>query len=296
MLGLARIGANELDETVKSHLVAMMTQTLIKKNLADISNADDAYIDAYLRHLGVVGGFEGIYFTKSLYFKDGSDDIILIADYKVRLIRLFENDIEFHFVQSAVTKAWMVGGLAESETTGTTLVTGEKLSDLTGEELRAKIVDTYGEETVEKLEEEYPDDTSNWSYNDWMYFMYFSNQNVQSTSQTEVDNIGASNLKSIINVLQNTPPQQLLEEGWVDITNPKMAANTTSREFLEPKTGLKVRFDKGVDGANGFEAVDHYHIMNPNYTNKKVDYYFDINGNPVGKGSKASHIVIKRKD
>jgi len=28
-------------------------------------------------------------------------------------------------------------------------------------------------------------------------------------------------------------------------------------------------------------------------TDKKVDYYFDIDGNPVGKGSKASHIVIK---
>ena len=58
-------------------------------------------------YLGVVGGFEVIDFTKSLYFKDGSDDIRLIADYKVRLIRLFEHDIEFHFVQSAVTKAWM---------------------------------------------------------------------------------------------------------------------------------------------------------------------------------------------
>lgn len=37
----------------------------------------------------------------------------------------------------------------------------------------------------------------------------------------------------------------------------------------DPKSGLKIRFDKGVDGANGFEAVDHYHVMNPNYTNKK---------------------------
>ena len=49
--------------------------------------------------------------------------------------------------------------------------------------------------------------------------------------------------------MQNKTPQQLLEEGWQDVTN-------------------------------------------PNYSNKKVDYYFDIDGNPVGKGSKASHIVI----
>ena len=72
-----------------------------------------------------------------------------------------------------------------------------------------------------------------------------------------------------------------------------MAVNTTSREFFAPKSGLKIRFDKGVDRANGFEAVDHYHVMNPNNTSKTVDYYFDIDGNPVGKGSKASHIVIK---
>lgn len=75
-----------------------------------------------------------------------------------------------------------------------------------------------------------------------------------------------------------------------------MAANTNSREFYDPKSGLKIRCDKGVDGENGFEAVDHYHVMNPNYTNKKVDYYLDIDGKPVGKGSKASHIVIKGEE
>ncbi len=186
MLGLARIGANELDETVKSHLVAMMTQTLIKKNLADISNADDEYIDAYLRHLGVVGGFEGIDFTKSLYFKDGSDDIILIADYKVRLIRLFEHDIEFHFVQSAVTKAWMAGGLAADKDTKTSVVTGDKLSDLTGNALRAKIVEEYGEVAVLEVEEAYPGETGNWKYDDWRYHMYL----YAASDPTEVANEG----------------------------------------------------------------------------------------------------------
>jgi len=43
-------------------------------------------------------------------------------------------------------------------------------------------------------------------------------------------------------------------------------------------------------------AVDHYHVINPNYTNKKVDYYLHINGKPVGRGAKASHIVIKREE
>ena len=89
---------------------------------------------------------------------------------------------------------------------------------------------------------------------------------------------------------------QNLAVDTVFITNPKMAANTNSREFYDQKSGLKIRYDKGVDGENGFEAVDHYHVMNPNYTNKKVDYYLDIDGKPVGKGSKASHIVIKGEE
>ena len=101
---------------------------------------------------------------------------------------------------------------------------------------------------------------------------------------------------STIKNIQSMTPQQLIEYGWEDITNPKMAANTNSREFYDQKSGLKIRFDKGVDGANGFEAVDHYHVLNPNYTNKKIDYYLDIDGKPVGKGSKASHIVIKGEE
>ena len=101
---------------------------------------------------------------------------------------------------------------------------------------------------------------------------------------------------SIIKNVQYKTPQQLVSSGWKDVTNPKMAVNTTSREFYDPKSGLKIRFDKGVDCSNGFEALDHYHIINPNYTNKKIDYYLDINGNPVGKGSKASHIVIKGEE
>lgn len=105
-----------------------------------------------------------------------------------------------------------------------------------------------------------------------------------------------SGSNAVIKNIQSKSPQQLIEDGWEDITNPKMAANTNSREFYDPKSGLKIRYDKGVDGENGFEAVDHYHVMNPNYTNKKVDYYLDIDGKPVGKGSKASHIVIKGEE
>lgn len=81
-----------------------------------------------------------------------------------------------------------------------------------------------------------------------------------------------------------------------DVTDPRKAANTTSRDYYDPNTGTTISFDKGVEGETGFEGVDHYHVHNPDYTNKKVDYYFDADGNPVGKGSKASHIVIEVGD
>jgi len=84
-------------------------------------------------------------------------------------------------------------------------------------------------------------------------------------------------------------PKELINNGWKDVTPEGMAKNTKSREIIDPETGMKVRFDPGKPGANGFEGKDHYHVHNPNSTGKK-DYYLDINGNPVPKGSKASHI------
>jgi len=84
-------------------------------------------------------------------------------------------------------------------------------------------------------------------------------------------------------------PQELVN-GWKDVTPEGMAKNTASREYIDPSTGMKVRFDPGKPGASGFEGKDHYHVYNPNGTTK-ADYYLDVNGNPVAKGSKASHIV-----
>ncbi|WP_232699993.1 hypothetical protein [Brevibacillus daliensis] len=85
-------------------------------------------------------------------------------------------------------------------------------------------------------------------------------------------------------------PQQLLKNGWKDVTHPELKRNTSSREYYDPKSGLRVRFDKKREGAPGFEGKDHYHIFNPNSTSNR-DLYLDVNGNPVSKGSNASHIL-----
>lgn len=88
-------------------------------------------------------------------------------------------------------------------------------------------------------------------------------------------------------------PSELISDGWKDITQPEQAANSNSRTFENPKTGIQVRFDKGIPGQHGFGGKDHYHILNPNSTGKG-DYYLDANGNPVPKNSSKSHIIPKR--
>ena len=72
-----------------------------------------------------------------------------------------------------------------------------------------------------------------------------------------------------------------------------MAVNTTSRNLYNPKTGVRIKFGKGIEGANEFEGLDHYHIYNDSYTNKKIGFYFNIKGTTAGKGTKASPIIIK---
>lgn len=95
----------------------------------------------------------------------------------------------------------------------------------------------------------------------------------------------------IVDVASSLPsnPQQLLDSGWEDVSHPQQAASG-SFTFKEKSSGLRVRFDKGVPGANGFRGKDHYHILNPNATGNS-DLYLDKEANPVRKNSKKSHIL-----
>jgi hypothetical protein len=85
-------------------------------------------------------------------------------------------------------------------------------------------------------------------------------------------------------------PNDLVNQGWTDITHPQAAANSNTRTFVNKSTGQTENFDKAVPGISGFRGKDHYHIVNPNSTGDN-NYYLDINGNPVSKGSKSSHII-----
>lgn len=54
---------------------------------------------------------------------------------------------------------------------------------------------------------------------------------------------GIPTIKSQIQGLKSKTLQQLLDNGWKDVTDPRMAANTTSRDLYNPETGLRIRFD-----------------------------------------------------
>ena len=94
--------------------------------------------------------------------------------------------------------------------------------------------------------------------------------------------------------LPHNPDDLVNKGGWKEVTDPRMAANSSRREFVDPQTGQKIAFDKGKPGATGFEGKDHYHMYNPNSTGKG-DFYLDINGNPVPKNNPASHILPPTK-
>ena len=94
------------------------------------------------------------------------------------------------------------------------------------------------------------------------------------------------------NIISHLPknPKNLLKNGWINTTPNEMSKKTSSQLFTNKNSGIKIRFDKGQRGLGGYGGKDHYHILNPNSTGKH-DYYLDINGNPVPKNSKSSHIV-----
>jgi hypothetical protein len=87
-------------------------------------------------------------------------------------------------------------------------------------------------------------------------------------------------------------PADLIDQGYEETTHPDAAAEG-HRSFKNQETGDKLEFDKGKPGATGHKAKDHYHRPNPK-AKGKGDERLDANGNPVPKGSAASHLYPKQ--
>ena len=100
-VGLVKAIAGEVYEGGKSALInTAVTKPLLKSYLPE-----DA--DNYLKQNNVVGGFDGIDFSKSRYFSSNDNEIEIVAVYSVKFFAPIPIIDKVTIVQSAKTRAYM---------------------------------------------------------------------------------------------------------------------------------------------------------------------------------------------
>lgn len=107
---LAKVAGNEGFEMVKGWVGGAIAKGLMAKHLA---LSDEIGCDTTLKRLGVVDGFSGLHMQNSGIYVNGTEDIVLVCNYKIRLLTLLKHDITFDFVQCAKTKAWGARSLVD---------------------------------------------------------------------------------------------------------------------------------------------------------------------------------------
>ena len=114
MFGMAKLMASEGMETIKSYAGEAIIRCMVQKNL---KRSKDDNAENFCRAMGIQPGmycmqqsyFNGIDFSHSQLLPYGSTEIIVVANYKMKLMQLLPIDIELHFTQTAVTTAWTQG-------------------------------------------------------------------------------------------------------------------------------------------------------------------------------------------
>lgn len=112
-------------------------------------------------------------------------------------------------------------------------------------------------------------------------------QNIGGVSQYAVNQL-AMGKKQIDARLPDNPDELLDDPNWEETSHPD-AKEHGHRTFENTKTGEKIRYDEGKQGATGHKAQDHWHRHNPDSTGD-IDKYLDANGNPVPDGHPDSHL------
>jgi len=130
LFGMAKLFVSEGYELAKSAASEAVSRVLTQKHLKR-SERDTA--DAFCKSVGIIPGtyfgkqsyFNGIDFSHSTLFPYGSDEITIVANYKMKLLQLLPISFEFHFTQTAVTKGWLQG-----DSTATGITPQEKLETI----------------------------------------------------------------------------------------------------------------------------------------------------------------------
>jgi len=111
-MGLVKIAATDGWNLAMSRLIAApLSKGLCKKNLVAEKGGN---VNAYLKNLGIVPHANGSYidgldFSESSMFPNGSNEIRVTVSYDVKIIALLPIDFSFHFTQTAVTHGWLAG-------------------------------------------------------------------------------------------------------------------------------------------------------------------------------------------
>ena len=136
-LGMGKVALNEGFEFFKGTVAGQfIAKGLMYKHLREDSKQDP---NLFLRRHGVKDGLSGLKLYNSTVFTNGTDDIAFICQYKIRMVRLLNIDVEYEVCQLAKTKAWTGNALVrdkdndptnnDSSDAGSTEDSGEDSSD-----------------------------------------------------------------------------------------------------------------------------------------------------------------------
>ncbi len=125
LFGMTKLIGSEGLEIAKSRAIAEpISRALVKKHLKRSENDSAEACCASLNiipdtYFGKKSYFNGIDFSNSTLFPYGSDEITIVASYKIKLPILLPIDVEYSITQSAKTKAWLHGdgGVVKDSTT-----------------------------------------------------------------------------------------------------------------------------------------------------------------------------------
>lgn len=110
IFGLAQLASSKGFDAIKSWIGEGLAKGLCEKNLLGEKDGD---VEAYLKHLRIVpvgdSYYEGLDFSKTQLFPDGSYLIQVTVEYDISVVPLLPFDFSFHFCQSAVTYGWGAG-------------------------------------------------------------------------------------------------------------------------------------------------------------------------------------------